>query len=275
MGTLRLVSTGQQAAARITQNGGSAIRWHDGTEVFFSVKYKGPRNDAKLAEISDDLAQIRDLVKLDLNDWQLTDAGISHLAQLTTLQELKLDGTQITGKGLVHLEGMTELEFFSARNTHITRDDDQLARLREVLSQLESVEVDYEDVVPLIEMGAKGLSDRIDDPVRAVELRDKVVSDVSIAKLVRYKHLERLTLRGPQIGRFTDEGLAPLAKLKHLKIVYFNETPGRWRPGPGSTPSSTASRGRPASICRATRIISTARGATCTGSMMSGGRSPP
>ena len=72
--------------------------------------------DAGLAH----LAALPQLRELWLDGNQITDAGLAHLAALPQLQKLFLDGTQITDAGLAHLAGLTQLQELWLYQTQVT-----------------------------------------------------------------------------------------------------------------------------------------------------------
>ncbi len=49
-----------------------------------------------------------EIVRVNLINTQITDAGLVHLKELTSLEELNLSLTQITDAGVVHLKGLTQ-----------------------------------------------------------------------------------------------------------------------------------------------------------------------
>ena len=49
------------------------------------------------------LADLSDLIWLDLNDTNISDSGLAHLANLRQLKRLRLDETQVTDVGLAQL----------------------------------------------------------------------------------------------------------------------------------------------------------------------------
>ena len=60
------------------------------------------------------------VVEVQLNDTQVTDAGLKHLKGLTQLQALLLNHTQVTDAGLEHLKRLTQLQGLSLNSTHVT-----------------------------------------------------------------------------------------------------------------------------------------------------------
>jgi hypothetical protein len=59
------------------------------------------------------------VVKLDLTQTEIGDAGLEHLKGLPHLQSLYL-GTEVTDAGLAHLKGLTELRYLNLSRTHVT-----------------------------------------------------------------------------------------------------------------------------------------------------------
>ena len=67
---------------------------------------------AELEKVSAKIKQNNngEVVEVDLDNTQVTDAGLIHLTGLADLNYLNLTETKITDKGLVHLKGMTNLQ---------------------------------------------------------------------------------------------------------------------------------------------------------------------
>ena len=57
---------------------------------------------------------------VNLNDTQVTDAGLEHLRGLTNLVWLWLNNTPVTDAGLEHLRGLTNLQWLRLDNTPVT-----------------------------------------------------------------------------------------------------------------------------------------------------------
>ena len=77
------------------------------------------------------LKGLPNLQNLSLFRTKVTDAGLVHLKGLTSLQTLNLYGTQITDAGLVHLKGLTGLQELYLFSTEIT--DAGVAELQKAL----------------------------------------------------------------------------------------------------------------------------------------------
>lgn len=83
-------------------------------------------------DVSDDglqpLAEINQLVWLNLRGTKITDAGLCHLAQLKSLTQLHLEKTAVTDAGLAQLAGLENLEYLNLYGTQVT--DAGLAHLQ-------------------------------------------------------------------------------------------------------------------------------------------------
>ena len=75
-------------------------------------------------DVSDDdlahLADVSNLVWLNLRGTQISDAGVAHLAKISTLTRLHLEKTAITDAGLASLAGLENLEYLNLYGTQIT-----------------------------------------------------------------------------------------------------------------------------------------------------------
>src|SRR6185436_7599181 len=66
------------------------------------------------------LAELSELVWLDLTDTKVTDQGLVHLTGLTKLKQLRLDETQVSDAGLVHLAKLKRLTMVNLYRTEVT-----------------------------------------------------------------------------------------------------------------------------------------------------------
>ena len=83
------------------------------------------------------LAELSELVWLDLTDTKVTDQGLMHLTGLTRLERLRLDETQVTNKGLVHLAKLKRLTTLNLYRTQVT--DEGVKKLQAALPDLEII----------------------------------------------------------------------------------------------------------------------------------------
>lgn len=66
------------------------------------------------------LANIPNLVELNLANTKVTDEGLASIAGLTNLTHLHLENTAITDAGLAHLKGLSNLVYLNLYNTKVT-----------------------------------------------------------------------------------------------------------------------------------------------------------
>ncbi len=114
---------------------------------------------------------------VNLNNTQVTDAGLAQLQRLTGLHSLNLSDTEVTDAGMAHLQGLSGLEGLSLINTKVT--DVGLAHLQ----------------------GLTGL--------QVLRLDKTQITDAGLAHLQKLTRLQGLTLTNTQI---TDAGLAQLRR---------------------------------------------------------------
>ena len=62
-----------------------------------------------------------EVVEVDFDNTEVTDAGLADLKRLTKLQMLRLSRSQVTDSGLVHLLGLTNLQRLYLSRTQVTR----------------------------------------------------------------------------------------------------------------------------------------------------------
>ncbi|MCA9148959.1 MAG: hypothetical protein KDA92_06670 [Planctomycetales bacterium] len=95
----------------------------DQKEAAFHLSGKDVGDDGIAA-----LADIPNLVWLNLRGTKVTDAGLAHLANIKTLTKLHLEQTAITDAGLAQLSGLENLEYLNLYGTKVT--DAGLAHLQ-------------------------------------------------------------------------------------------------------------------------------------------------
>ena len=77
-----------------------------------------------------EMGSLTNLIDLNLNNTQVTDADLEHLKGLTNLVVLRLNNTHVTGRGLEQLKGLTNLKGLVLDNTQVT--DAGLEHLKEL-----------------------------------------------------------------------------------------------------------------------------------------------
>jgi hypothetical protein len=172
-----------------------------------------------------------------LADTAVTDAQMKQVAELRNLERLDLEDTKITAQGLKHLAGLKKLAWLRMQPQQLS--DASLRVLREIglLHALSlayrsrdsgrprsAAEVDSLSLwkAPVTDDGLKELADLKN--LTWLDLRDTRVTDVGLKELARMKKLRHLLLHNTHV---TDVGVAALQKaLPKCKINRAQ------RPGP-------------------------------------------
>jgi hypothetical protein len=82
-----------------------------------------------------ELARLKNLRFLRMNDTQVTDAGLKHLARLSDLRAVDLGGTRVSDAGLMELAGLKNLQMLLLDNTRVTNEGlKELASLKSLRS---------------------------------------------------------------------------------------------------------------------------------------------
>lgn len=156
------------------------------------------------------LASLEHITKLHLGgSTQVTDEGLRHLARMPQLEHLELGGVNVTDRGLEVLQHLPNLRTFHM-NWHRGITDAGLANLR------------YCDSLERVDLMGSAVGDGV---VAALEgksrLREfksgRLLTDEGLRRLPGLRALEDLLLDGP----FTNEGLAALEPLEHLRSLDF------------------------------------------------------
>jgi len=165
-----------------------------------------------------DLAGLRNLHLLELDDMPIGDAGLEHLRSFTEFTSLAFRTTKITGRGLSCLAGNNLLRFLSVEHTPIEDDD------LEQLKPFASLEILALGQTRVSGPGLKHLSTL--GKLRLLSLNFTPLDDRGLAMLPSLPRLETLQLAGTKI---TDAGLARLATaapaLKRLDLEQTRVTP--------------------------------------------------
>lgn len=121
----------KKAVAKITEAGGAVRRIAQNTdenEVSLSLA-PPPIEDKILSAVAD----VDNVVWLELQGTAITDDGLKELAGLKKLRRLHIERTAITDKGLKHLSGLSELEYLNLYGTKVTdKGLDQLKSLKKL-----------------------------------------------------------------------------------------------------------------------------------------------
>ncbi len=154
-----------------------------------------------------------EIVEVDLNYTQITDAGLVHLAGLTSLQTLALFNTQVTDAGLRHLKGLTSLQTLGLSNTQIT--DAGLVHLAG-LTSLQGLNLSGTKITDAGLVHLKGLTS-----LQKLGLSNTQITNRGLVHLAGLTSLQELYLNSTQI---TDAGLVQLAGLTSLQTLRLSNT---------------------------------------------------
>lgn len=171
----------------------------------------------------DDLLAFRQVKKLHLNDWALTDDELAQLAQLD-LKSLRLDGSTITQAALRHLNSMpleslklgwwgVDARKFFAGESHLD-DLKDIDSLRELV--LDAALVDDDELESISEI----------KQLTHLEISGESISKAGIEHLLRLRDLEFLKITMLRNDKpLTEDDFACLQQLPKLKTVQI------WIPG--------------------------------------------
>jgi len=143
----------------------------------------------------------------------ITDAGLEHIAKLCMLEELLIGGRGITDEGMSYIAELTRLKKLNIGTAPVLTNSG-LAKLTKMKS-LESLDLNFTKVTisGLAQLNAMPNLTKLD--VKPL-IRDNSVLD--IGKLTKLEEL-RLRFQPRSDNSFSDEDLACLAGLKHLKSL--------------------------------------------------------
>jgi RNA polymerase sigma factor (sigma-70 family) len=168
-----------------------------------------PVTDAGL----DELAGLKNLRTLDLRETRVTDAGLQKLAALPSLQALSLGATRTTDGGLKHLARLKTLQVLDLSGTKVTD-----AGLKE-LSGLKALQILDLRGTQVTGLGLKELAGL--ESLHTLDLAGTNVADTGLKEVARLKNLRWLDLHRTQV---TDAGLKELAGQKNLQLLYLGGT---------------------------------------------------
>ena len=144
---------------------------------------------------------------------QVGNAGLAHLADMTNMVGLDLRSTQVTDQGLQHLHRMTELELLYLSNTQVTAAS--LQQLRQ-FPQLRDLAIAGTQIADDDVRHLQGL------PLKRLNLTHTTITDAAMKHIAAHTELEMLDIR---INDLSDEALEPLSHLPRLRILRIGQNP--------------------------------------------------
>ena len=95
-----------------------ALLGDDSFRSVHSVHLTGmPVSDADVWQLTRRFPRLK---QLEIDDTQVSDAGLEPLSRFRELEDLRLSGTRVTDAGLKHLAGMPNLKVLTLRQTNVT-----------------------------------------------------------------------------------------------------------------------------------------------------------
>jgi len=152
-----------------------------------------------------ELALVKGLKHLDLENCSLPAGALEHLRECSDLERIRLAGSSVSDADLRHLIGLRHLGWIDLRKTEVT--DAAMAHLSR-LATLEEVQLDYTNATDRCIRALAALP-----RLRILGLQACRISDEGAAQLAGLSTLEVLALDGTQV---TDQGVGSLAKLPRL-----------------------------------------------------------
>jgi hypothetical protein len=150
-----------------------------------AVGFQGTRvtdNDLRI------LADLSDVLRVDLSDTAITDNGLRYLGHLRQLNGLRLNNTKVTDNGLALIEGSSELELLHLMNTSVALRDVRL------------------------------------DSLPSLRILDATGSPVDDLSMITISRAPKLTSLGLRRTRITDRGLSELKRLTTLQVLDLSGT---------------------------------------------------
>jgi hypothetical protein len=112
----RLTKVGAEIYARPDWLHSLLVTDAPGHVVGIGLRGRSKVTDASLAPLAD----LSELVWLDLQETAISDAGLVHIAGLKNLERLRLDETQVTDAGLRQLADLRQLRVLNISNTYVS-----------------------------------------------------------------------------------------------------------------------------------------------------------
>jgi hypothetical protein len=192
------------------------LRYLFGDEAFNEIGFVVFDHRAKVADA--DLARLVELPQLEsvrINSQSISDKGVANLARIRTMRELSLDNVGITGIGIRCLEHLSALEDLTLSGQSITDDVvNEISRLQ----SLRSLRLLRTNITPVSISALEKLTN-----LEFLAVCDNPhIGDEVLRCAARLPKLERLNLRRTDC---TDKGLAKLSQLKNLRVLNVGECP--------------------------------------------------
>ena len=218
-------SVDRSVAQWVLDIGGSVGVLIDGVETQVGDPVKLPRDAFQLVSInlfenervSDedlvDLAQLRDLRALKLEECNITDAGVEHIKDLQSLTSLMLTETEITDEALKHIANLRNLTQLRCGAEKVT--DTGIIYLHGL--QLRNLSLDWSRITSA---GVRHIADSFPDIVD-LNIGATLIDDDAMADVGRMKNLRTLWLYRTGIS---DAALSHLHGLTELTMVCVYKT---------------------------------------------------
>jgi uncharacterized protein YjbI with pentapeptide repeats len=185
----------------------------DGDGLVIEADFRGTTiGDAAL----DNLAGLRRLRSVMLNETAVTDAGMAAVGKVATLQNVDLRGCTISNAGLEPLTALSELKALrlSGESGATSVDDDGMVHVAK-MKNLKALLLDF---LWISEVGLEQLAGL--DKLEELYLAKTLVGDDALAKMSQFPRLKKLRISQCQ---FENEGLAHLAKVTTLEDLDLSE----------------------------------------------------
>lgn len=203
----------QDAIGKIEKIGGAVRKIsanEDAKDVDFHLSGKS-LTDEGLAHV----AELENVLWLNLKDTAISDQGLQHLKGLKELKKLHLERTGITDLGLTHLSGLSNLEYLNLYGTNIT--DAGI----EQLSNLKNLKRLYLWKSGVSEDGANKLKESLPDLVinLGAELKPVLVEPVENPTPANDAAAPEQTLAEGQIVRIRLTGEGQILTLAEVEVI--------------------------------------------------------
>lgn len=185
----------------------------DGDGLVIEADFRGTSiGDSAL----ENLAGLRRVRSVLLNETAITDAGMAAVGKVSTLQNVDLRGCTISNAGLEPLAGLSALKALrlSGESGATSVDDDGMVHVAK-MKNLKALLLDF---LWVSEVGLEQLSGL--DKLEELYLAKTLVGDDALAVMSQFPRLKRLRISQCQ---FENEGLAHLAKVTTLEDLDLSE----------------------------------------------------